>query len=127
MATHLIVRVCAMAVTIGICSISSFAEPISMSAKLNSVSTLGLRSQHDSASLSVKAISLSGANKQSQTSPTSFSMSANMLGSPTIGLEKVGTPLNVVTVPEPTTMLLFGSGLLAALGYRAKRRTGKSV
>ncbi len=127
MATSFIVRVCAIAATIGICSMFTLAEPISMSAKLNSAITSGGPSQHFSASLlSVRAISLSGVNKQSQTSPTSFSMGANMMG-PAVSVEKIGTPLFAVSVPEPSAMLLLGSGLLTALGYRARRKLTKSA
>ena len=124
MVTHRIVRVCAIAAAIGICSIATFAEPMSIS-KVTAVSS-ALRSQPDSASLSDRAIFLSSANKKAPTN-LSFSAGANMMSAPAVSLAKIGTPLNAVTVPEPSTMLLFGSGLLTALGYRARRRFGKSA
>jgi len=132
MASHLVVRVCAIAVTIGICSIATLAEPISMSAKPNTVSLIG-RSQPDSAFLlHNQAISVTGANSlrnvglKSQTTATSFSASANTqyLNST---FDKNG-PASCVAVatPEPSAILLLGSGLLSALGYRSKRKLAKS-
>lgn len=124
MANHHVVRVCAIAATIGICSITALAEPISMSAKLNTVA--GMRSQPNSAFLLSSANSLSAVGIQSETSATSFLPSANMPHY-TGTLDKTRTALSVTPgVPEPSAILLFGSGLLTALGYRAKRRLNKS-
>ena len=117
MATHLIVRVCAIAVTIGVCSIATLAEPINISAKL-STSVIGASQPNSAFVLRDQAIFVSGAK---QTSPTSL-FSANNTQFLASGFEKRGTA-SAVVVPEPSAILLLGSGLLTALGYRAKRRT----
>jgi hypothetical protein len=126
MASHLIARVCAIAATIGICSIATFAEPISMSAKPNTVSGTAVRSQPDSAFLlNVQSTKSLGEDIKSQ-SGTSFLVGANMphyAGS----FDKTRTALSITPgVPEPSAVVLLGSGLLAALGYRSKRKLAKS-
>jgi len=126
MATHLIARVCAIAATIGVCGIATFAEPISMSAKLNTASVAAVRSRPDSAFLlNVQTTSRLGEDIKSQ-SGTSFLVGANMpyyAGS----FDKTRTALSITPgVPEPSTVVLLGSGLLAALGYRSKRKLAKS-
>ena len=122
MATHLIVRVCAIAAAIGICSIATLAEPIRMSEKLNTVSITG-RSQPNSAFvLRNQAILVSGVK---QTSPTSLLFSATNTQFLSSGFEKRGTA-SAVALPEPSAIMLLGTGLLGALGYRARRRSAKS-
>lgn len=126
MATHLVARVCAIAATIGICSIATFAEPISMSAKLNTVSVAAVRSQPDSAFLSVQSTSSLGEDIKSQAGPTSFLVGANMPHYAS-SFDKTRTALSITPgVPEPSAVVLLGSGLLAALGYRSKRKLAKS-
>ena len=39
-----------------------------------------------------------------------------------IGLDNISIDLNSVPIPEPTTMLLFGSGITVLVGSRLKRR-----